>query len=118
MKSTKFLTRAEYPGGKTALSKYIKENLRYPKEALSKNIQGKVFLKYEVNEKGIIHGVFIINSLGYGCDEEAIRLVKTLKYPEIKNRGIKVNTKFKIKINFELPKNESIRFNYVYKPKR
>ena len=118
MKPSKFLTRAEYPGGRIALSKYIKENLRYPKEALSKNIQGKVFLKYEVNEKGIVHSISIINSLGYGCDEEAIRLVKILKYPEIKNRGIKVNTKFKLKINFELPKNDSIRFNYVYIPKK
>ena len=118
MKPAKFLTRSEYPGGKIALSKYINENLQYPKEALSKKIQGKVFLKYEVNEKGIIHSISIINSLGHGCDEEAIRLIKSLKYPEIKNRGLKVNTKFKIKINFKLPKNESIRFNYVYTPKK
>ena len=118
MKSVKFLTRAEYPGGKTALSKYIKENLQYPKEALNNNIEGVVFLKYEVNEKGTIHSISIINSIGYGCDEEAIRLVKMLKYPEIKNRGIKVNTKFKLKINFELPKKESIKFNYVYVPKQ
>ena len=85
MNPAKFLTRAEYPGGKIALSKYIKENLQYPKEALSKNIQGKVFLKYEVNEKGDVHNIFIINSLGYGCDEEAIRLVKILKDIIVKN---------------------------------
>ena len=59
MKPAKFLTRSEYPGGKIALSKYINENLQYPKEALSKKIQGKVFLKYEVNEKGIIHSISI-----------------------------------------------------------
>ena len=118
MKSKNFIKKAEYPGGGDALKRFVHKTLRYPKEALLHRVEGSVHLQYEVNEKGKVHSISVVNGLAYGCDEEAIRLIKSLKYPEIKNRGLKVNTKFKIKINFKLPKNESIRFNYIYTPKK
>ncbi|SVE47183.1 uncharacterized protein METZ01_LOCUS500037, partial [marine metagenome] len=34
MKEKKFIRNAEYPGGNEALKKFVKENLRYPKDAL------------------------------------------------------------------------------------
>ena len=115
MKSKHFIKKAEYPGGPEALKKFIKNNLRYPKEALNHRVEGSVFLRYEVNEKGKVHNIFVINGLGYGCDEEAERIIRLLKYPQIKNRGIKVNTKFKLAINFKLPKVTPLKINYIIK---
>ena len=113
MKAKKFINKAQYPGGRIALIEFVKENLVYPQAALNRRIEGKVLIKYEVNEKGIVHSIKIVNGLGYGCDEEAMRLVQLLRYPEVKNRGLKVNTKFKISIQFKLPSSNSIKINYT-----
>ena len=99
MKSKNFIKKAEYPGGAVALRKFIKQTLRYPKEALLHRIEGRVYLKYEVSEKGKVHSISVINGLAYGCDEEAIRIIGLLKYSQVKNRGLKVNTKFKLTIS-------------------
>tara|TARA_B100001250_G_scaffold144171_1_gene123418 strand:- start:22054 stop:22404 length:351 start_codon:yes stop_codon:yes gene_type:complete len=114
-KTKKFINKAKYPGGAEALKKFVKQNLRYPNKALIHKIEGNVFLKYEVNETGKVHNISIINGLKYGCDEEAKRIINLLEYPKVKNRGIKVNTKFKIKIHFKLPKEQSIKINYIIK---
>ena len=100
-----FLQKPQYPGGKKALSQFIKDNLKYPKEALEKGIQGRVWIYYEINGKGLVIKVKILKGLGYGCDEEAIRLVEMLKYEKAKNRGVKLHKiQSKIGINFVLKK--------------
>ena len=118
MKSTKFIRKAKYPGGSEAFKKFVKENLRYPKEALNNKIEGSVFLKYEVNEKSDIHNITVVNGIGYGCDEEAKRIISLLKYSQVKNRGMKVNTKFRISIHFKLPKITPLKINYIYTKKQ
>ena len=114
MKDKKFVKKAEYPGGNEALKKFVKENLRYPQEAVLHRVEGKVFLKYEVNDKGKVHSVVVVNGIGYGCDEEAKRIVKLLKYPGQINKGVRINTKFKIAIHFNLPKANPIQIKYTY----
>ena len=113
MRSRKFVKRAEYPGGSKALKSFINNNLRYPKSAIENKIEGSVYVKYEINERSEVHSIFVVKKLGYGCDEEAIRLVSLLDYSEVKNRGVKVNTKFRITINFILPKNIPLKINYI-----
>jgi len=117
MKSKNFIKKAEYPGGADALKKFVKQTLRYPKEALLHRVEGRVYLKYEVNEKGKVHSISVVNGLGYGCDEEAIRIIGLLKYSPVKNRGLKVNTKFKLTIPFKLPQAIPIKINYIYTKK-
>jgi len=45
--------------------------------------------------------------LGYGCDEEAIRLVKLLKYDKARNRGVRVSSKVRTKILFKINKSKA-----------
>ncbi len=117
MKNKKFIKKPEYPGGGEALKKFVKENLRYPQEAVLHRVEGKVFLKYEVNDKGKVHNIKITSGISYGCDEEAIRIVKLLKYPGQINKRVRINTKFKISIHFNLPKSKPIQIKYVYTKK-
>ena len=117
MKSKNFIKKAEYPGGGDALKKFVHQTLRYTKDALLHRVEGRVHLKYEVNEKGKVHSISVINGLGYGCDEEAIRIIGLLKYSPVKNRGLKVNTKFKLAIHFKLPPSIPIKINYIYTKK-
>ena len=54
---------------------YIIRNLVYPNEAIRNNIEGKVYLKFIVNEDGTISEIEVKKGIGYGCDQEAIRIV-------------------------------------------
>ncbi len=112
----------EYPGGKEAFRKYIKENLVYPKEALDKKVEGVVHLKAEVNDNGKVLQVQVEKGIGAGCDEEAVRLIENIQYYAVKNRGIRLKTKKKYRIEFRLPKRQipskTINFEVVKKKSR
>jgi len=99
-----FLDKPKYIGGAAAWKKLLKENLSYPKKALERKIEGTVNVSYEVNGNGKVLRPKVTKGLGYGCDEEAIRLVKMMKYTKANNRKIKIITHYKIAINFKLPK--------------
>ena len=117
-KSTKkFLKIPQYPGGKEAFKKYIKENLVYPKEALDKQVQGIVFLNAEINDNGEVLSVVVERGVGGGCDEEAIRLLENTRYTSVRNRGKRVKTKKKIRIEFKLPPRKTVNFEIVRKKK-
>ena len=107
MKKKKFIKKSVYPGGNTALKEFIKKHLTYPTEALSESIEGDVLVKFKVNSIGNIFDAHIINGIGYGCNKEAIRIVKKLKYSKLLNRKLRVTTNKKITIKFRLPKNRN-----------
>ena len=56
--------------------RYIRDNLIYPKEAIDNNIEGKVIIEFTVQSNGTLSDFKVIESLGYGCDQEAIRLIR------------------------------------------
>lgn len=97
-----FIKIPGYPGGNTALDKFIKDNLRYPKEALEKKLEGTVAVDFDFNHKGKVTKATIKSPLGHGCDEEAIRIVKLLRFNNSKNRGVKVTFHKSINIHFRL----------------
>ena len=112
-KKKKFIQKSEYPGGIEGLRNFIKNNLKYPQNALENKIEGNVLVRYKVNSIGEIFNIQIIQGVGYGCDEEAIRIIKKFKYPKLLNRKIKVTTNKKISIKFRLPKRkDNIIINY------
>lgn len=112
-KEKKFLELPQYPGGKKAFQDFIKKNLRYPKEALENNIEGTVHVKYRVNGMGKVVNSEVTHGLGYGCDEEALRLVNMLKYGKAKNRGLRITASMRTRINFNLPKKKGIQYEYT-----
>lgn len=112
-KTKKFPKLPEYPGGKEAFRKYIKENLVYPKEALDKRIEGVVYLTADVDDNGKVYRVNVENGIGAGCDEEAIRLVKGAHYYAVKNKGIRVKTKKRFRIEFKLPPTQKVNYKLI-----
>lgn len=69
-------SNATYPGGLTAFNTYLNKNLKFPEEAKNKKVTGLVTVSFAVNKDGTLDGIEVTNSLGHGCDEEAIRLIK------------------------------------------
>lgn len=62
--------------GISAFKKYIEKNKVCPESAKANNIKGVVRLKVSISNTGNITDISVKKSLGYGCDEEAVRLVK------------------------------------------
>lgn len=58
------------------MGKYIASNLKYPEAAKEREIQGTVRLSFVVETNGSVSNIVIINSVGGGCDNEAIRLIQ------------------------------------------
>lgn len=67
---------AEPIGGIKAYNRYLEDNLRYPQQALDNNVKGRVVVEFSVGEDGKLDNFVIMRGLGYGCDDEVIRLVK------------------------------------------
>ena len=68
----------EFPGGQAKLYQYIAANIQYPEEARKNNIRGKVTTQFVVTAEGKITNIKIIQNLGFGCDEEAIRVLSSM----------------------------------------
>ncbi|MDR6781662.1 protein TonB [Pedobacter africanus] len=93
----------DFPGGMDKFYKYLSKAIRYPAAAQEATIQGKVFLSFIIEKNGTLTDIKVERKLGYGTDEEAIRvLTASPKWmPGIQN-GRAVRVKYNIPINFSL----------------
>ncbi len=101
-KDKHFVKNAYYKGGNKAMGEFISENLVYPKTALENKIHGTIHIKYDVNHRGKVFKVKLLNTLGYGCDEEAERVVKLLQFEVPKARGLRLIFHKEIHIHFNI----------------
>ncbi len=85
------------------INRYLAKNIRYPKFARTAEIEGRVILKFTVDEDGAIAEVKVMKGIGGGCDEEAVRVVSEMPYwePGIQN-GKTVRVYFTLPISFKL----------------
>ncbi|HYH56646.1 MAG TPA: TonB family protein, partial [Anseongella sp.] len=67
-----------FPGGKEAIIKHIVTKFRYPKEARENNVEGTIEIGFVVDKEGNVTNPEVLKGLGKGCDEELIRVIKTL----------------------------------------
>jgi len=68
-----------YSGGNTAISDYISNNIEYPQDAIDNNVGGTVNVQFGIDENGKITNAKAIGTkLGYGLDEEAVRVVSKM----------------------------------------
>lgn len=94
---------ASYPGGTEALIAFISKNLRYPPRAIQNNIEGIVFVKFEINEYGRVVSSKVVKSVDKELDREACRLIYSIPkwLPEYCN-GDPVSSVRKLGVNFFL----------------
>ena len=98
----------EFPGGVEALMKYISENVKYPQEAKDKNISGRVVLGFVIEKDGSVNEVKVLRGIGGGCDDEAVRVIKTMpKWKPGRQKGEPVRVFYQIPINFKLDDGQS-----------
>ncbi|RYE10034.1 MAG: energy transducer TonB [Sphingobacteriaceae bacterium] len=93
----------EFPGGMDAWVKFLSKNLRYPEQAASDGVSGRVYMSFIVEKDGKITDIQVSRAAGHGFDEEAKRVLKmapTWK-PGIQN-GKPVRVRYTIPINFTI----------------
>jgi TonB family protein len=100
-KKEQFIQQPNYLGGDKAMTAFIYQHLRIPELALQKNIEGTVYLEFGIDFKGNVIETRVIKGLGFGCDEEAERVVKLLKFDMGKYPGMKIVFHKKAKIQFK-----------------
>ena len=94
---------AEYPGGVDAMVNYIASSVVYPEKAKADNVQGKVFVQFVVETDGSIAEATVLRGVGGECDDEALRVVKSMpKWQPATFKGKPVRSKYVMPINFML----------------
>lgn len=88
----------ELKGGLAGLQKKV----RYPEMATRAGIEGRVTIQFIVNERGEVENPRVIRGIGGGCDEEALRAVKTAKFTPGMQRGRPVRVQYSLPIVFKL----------------
>ncbi|MCW3085478.1 MAG: hypothetical protein JWP12_2844 [Bacteroidetes bacterium] len=93
----------EFPGGTTAMMKYIQANLQYPETAKDIGISGTTYITFVVRKDGSIDNVEVLRGVESSFDKEAIRVVKSMpRWTPGKNQGRKVNVRFNLPVKINL----------------
>ncbi len=95
--------RASYPGGVNALNQYLADNIKYPKDALANKTEGTVYAHIYLDQSGNKEDVEFPNPLGYGLEEEVLRVIKAMpKFIPAEDQGEPVKTKLILPVKFYL----------------
>lgn len=89
----------EFEGGLKALYAFVGSKLRYPTDAFDIGKEGTVYVKFVVDEKGKVGNLSLLNNVGYGLDQEALRVVGLI--PDFISPGM-IDGK-PVKVYYQLP---------------
>lgn len=96
---------ASFPGGRSAMMQFLAKNLHYPERAIENEFQGKVHVRFIVETDGSISDIKVQKGIPDcpECDEEAIRVIKTMPtWIPGKVQSKPVRSYFQIPVPFKL----------------
>ena len=85
------------------MTEFIKKNLVYPESAKEQRVKGVVRVKADINKVGRLIKTTVIAGIGYGCDEEAERVIKLLEFKVPENRGMRLTFHKQFNVSFTPP---------------
>jgi len=90
-------------GGSAAIVAAIQQHLVYPPEALSAQVEGRVFVSFIVTTTGIVSQVKVVKSLVAACDAAAVQAVRQLpRFTPGRQKGRPVRVQFTVPITFRI----------------
>jgi len=93
-----------YPGSDHNFSSFVASNLKYPEAAFKQNISGTVKLKFVVEPSGRISNIVVDKAVGGGCTEEAIRVVRLIRWKPAVFNEMAVRSWIYLEITFDIAK--------------
>lgn len=94
-----------FVGGTAQMNHYFAKNMKYPERAIKEEIQGKVYIKFVVEEDGTPRQVMVVKGIPDcpECDVEAVRLIRQMpKWEPGKINGKAVKSYYTIPVTFKL----------------
>jgi protein TonB len=93
----------EFPGGESAMIKFIQENVTYPEMSREMGEQGTVYVQFVVNTDGSIQNVKVLKGVSELLDKEAVRVIKKMpNWSPGKQNGEPIRVRYQIPINFKI----------------
>ena len=93
----------EFPGGNTAMMKFLSDNIKYPVIAQENSIQGRVICNFVVERDGSITDVQVVRGVDPTLDREAVRVIQQMpRWKPGKQRGQAVRVRFTLPVVFRL----------------
>lgn len=94
---------ASFKGGMGKFYKWLGRRIKYPAQAKRMGVEGKVFVQFIIELDGKLSNVKVVRGIGGGCDEEAVRVLKSSPdWKPAKQRGRPVRMQMVIPISFQL----------------
>lgn len=89
------------------LDKFIHQNILYPELAREMKKEGIVTVSFVIEKDGTVTNTKVEKGMGYGCDEEALRVVNLMFSQGIKwtpqgSRGRPLRILYKLDVRFDL----------------
>ncbi len=89
------------------LIQFLGNNIKYPELARKHGIEGTVIMQFTVSDKGIIKDAVVAKNIGYGCGEEALRVVMLMNeeagnWTPGRHDGQNVNVQMLLPVKFKL----------------
>ena len=79
---------AKFQDGYNSIIKFVQENIKFPTEAKENNVHGKLMLSVVVEKDGSLSNITVKKGLGYGLDEEIVRIIKMMpKWQPAQHKG-------------------------------
>lgn len=93
----------EFPGGYSALTEWIDDNLKYPVEAAMDGIEGRVIVQFIVRSTGKVVDAEVVRGIAPSLDKEALRLINIMpSWIPGRQKGKAVNVRYTLPITFKL----------------
>ncbi|MCW3128122.1 MAG: hypothetical protein JWO03_3780 [Bacteroidetes bacterium] len=98
----------EYPGGEGAMIKFLQANIKYPDSAAAREIEGRVVIKFTIDEAGQPRDFVLVRCVSPELDAEALRVVKLLPKFNRSREANPVKVSFMLPINFKLASDDHV----------
>ena len=92
---------AKFQDGYNSIIKFVQENIKFPAEAKENDVHGRLMLSVVVEKDGSLSDITVKKGLGYGLDEEIVRIIKMMpKWQPAQHNGKTVRQSQTILIPF------------------
>ncbi|MEQ8546859.1 MAG: energy transducer TonB [Cyclobacteriaceae bacterium] len=97
-------TELDFSGNSLAFYQFISEYMKYPKRAKKEKIEGKVLVQFILTKDGTAEAFNLLEQIGGGCDEEALRIVEKAARKTLLNKDKStLYRRVVVRIIFKLP---------------
>lgn len=93
---------ASYPGGDEALYAFLHKNIKYPEQAKAAGVEGDIYVSFFVEVDSTTSNVSAMSDLGAGTRDEAIRVVKLLRFAPALQNGKPIRSNMMIPVLFRI----------------